>query len=66
MTTIPKNKILNFLYSTDRNVSLVKLGDWLEVNTDGKYKIVSTDTQTQSMIKNHPKFQEVFMKEGSY
>jgi hypothetical protein len=46
MTTIPKNKILDFLYSTDRHVSLKKLGDWLENNTNGKYKIVNTDTQS--------------------
>jgi hypothetical protein len=45
MTTIPKNKILDFLYSTDRHVSLEKLGNWIENNTDGKYKIVNTDTQ---------------------
>jgi len=66
MTTIPKNKILDFLYSTDRNVSLEKLGDWLEVNTDGKYKIVGTDTQTRLMAQNHLKFQKVFAKEDSY
>ena len=38
--TIPKNKILNWLYSTDRHVSLEKLGSWLENNTDGQYKLV--------------------------
>ena len=45
MTTIPKNKILDFLYSTDRNVSLIKLGNWIESNTDGKYKIVNTNSK---------------------
>ena len=45
MSTITKNKILNFLYATDRNVSLEKLSIWIENNTDGKYKIVNTDTQ---------------------
>ena len=38
--TIPKNKILNWLYSTDRHVSIEKLGSWLEDNTDGQYKLV--------------------------
>ena len=38
--TIPKNRILDWLYSTDRNVSIEKLGSWLENNTDGKYKLV--------------------------
>ena len=38
--TIPKNQILNWIYSTDRHVSLEKLGSWLEDNTDGQYKIV--------------------------
>jgi hypothetical protein len=38
--TIPKNQILNWLYSTDRHVSLEKLGSWLENNTDGQYKLV--------------------------
>ena len=38
--TIPKNKILNWLYSTDRHVSIEKLGSWLENNTDGQYKLV--------------------------
>lgn len=46
MTTIPKNKILDFLYSTDRNVSLIKLGNWIESNTDGKFKIVNTENQS--------------------
>ena len=43
-STIPKNKILNWLYSTDRHVSLEKLGSWIENNTDGKYKLVKNNT----------------------
>ena len=38
--TIQKNKILDWLYSTDRHVSIEKLGSWLENNTDGQYKII--------------------------
>ena len=38
--TIPKHTILNWLYSTDRQVSLDKLAVWLEENTRGQYKLV--------------------------
>ena len=38
--TIQKNKILNWLYSTDRHVSIEKLGSWLENNSGGQYKLV--------------------------
>ena len=38
--TIPKHTILNWLYSTDRLVSLDKLAVWLEENTRGQYKLV--------------------------
>jgi hypothetical protein len=38
--TIPKHSILNWLYSTDRQVSLDKLAVWLEENTRGQYKLV--------------------------
>ena len=41
--TIPKNEILNWLYSTDRHVSIEKLGSWLEDNTDGQYKLVKNN-----------------------
>ena len=40
--TLPKNTILNFLYSTDRQVSLELLGNWLEKHTEGRYKLVDT------------------------
>ena len=35
-STLPKNMILNWSYSTDMHVSLDKLGKWLEQNTNGK------------------------------
>ena len=38
--TIPKHTILNWLYSTDRQVSLDKLAVWIEENTSGQYKLV--------------------------
>ena len=40
--TLPKNTILNFLYSTDRQISLELLGNWLEKHTEGRYKLVDT------------------------
>ena len=40
INTIPKHTILNWLYSTDRQVSLDKLAVWLEENTRGQYKLV--------------------------
>ena len=39
-TTIPKNLLLNWLYSTDKAVSIDKLAAWLEHNTSGQYKLV--------------------------
>ncbi len=39
-TIIPKNLLLNWLYSTDKAVSIDKLAAWLEHNTSGQYKLV--------------------------
>ena len=50
--TIPKNIILNWLYSTDRHVSLEKLGNFLEKNTDGQYKLIKTDSDIQTFTNN--------------
>ena len=44
-STLPKNMLLNWLYSADMHVSVDKLGKWLEQNTNGKYKLVDTDAQ---------------------
>ena len=38
--TIPKHLLLNWLYSTDKAVSIDKLAAWLEHNTSGQYKLV--------------------------
>lgn len=43
--TLAKNQILNWLFLTDRNVSIDKLGKWLESATNGEYKIVRTVTR---------------------
>ena len=47
-STIPKNLLLNWLYSTERNVSLDKLGKWLENNTGGQYKLVKNNIKTEA------------------
>ena len=46
--TIPKNMLLNWLYSSDRYVPLEELGKWIRINTGGKYQLVDTDAQIQS------------------
>jgi len=43
--TLAKNEILNWLFLTDRQVSIEKLGKWLETATSGEYKIVRTVTR---------------------
>lgn len=43
--TLAKNEILNWLFLTDRQVSIEKLSQWLEANTNGEYKIVRTVTR---------------------
>jgi hypothetical protein len=56
---LPKNIILNWLYSTDMHVSLDKLGKWLEQNTNGKYKLVDTDAQDKVVQNsNNPLYKE--------
>lgn len=58
-STLPKNIILNWLYSTDMHVSLDKLGKWLEQNTNGKYKLVDTDAQDKVVQNsNNPLYKE--------
>jgi hypothetical protein len=59
-STLPKNMILNWLYSTDTHVSLNKLGKWLEQNTNGKYKLVDTDAQRLEVVQsnNNPLYKD--------
>ena len=47
-STLPKNMILNWLYSAEMHVSLDKLGQWLEKNTGGQYKLVKNNINTES------------------
>lgn len=50
-STIPKNIMLNWLYSTDRHVSIEKLGAWIENNTEGQYKLIKTGNKAP-MVQN--------------
>ena len=50
--TINKYQILNWLYSTDRHVSIEKLGAWLENNTDGQYKLIKTSNDARALLDN--------------
>lgn len=57
--TLPKNMILNWLYSAEMHVPLDKLGQWLEQNTNGKYKLVDTDAQDKIVQNsNNPHYKE--------
>jgi hypothetical protein len=53
ISTLPKNVILNWLYSADMHVSLEKLGKWLEQNTNGKYKLVNTENFIENINTLH-------------
>ena len=57
---IPKHLLLNWLYSTDKAVSIDKLAVWLEHNTSGQYKLVRVvkpfnDTKTLDISIPHSK-----------
>ena len=47
-STLPKNMLLNWLYSAEMHVPLDKLGQWLENNTGGQYKLVKNNINTES------------------
>jgi hypothetical protein len=42
--TIRKNLLLNWLYMTKQEVSLVELGCWIEAKTEGEYSLVKKPT----------------------
>jgi hypothetical protein len=37
---INKNALLDWLYSMPRNISVHELSNWIELKTNGKYKII--------------------------
>lgn len=45
--TINKSLLLNWLYLSQRNISLTELGNWIEAKTDGEYKLVKRTTMSQ-------------------
>lgn len=49
--TIPKNMLLNWLYFCDTNVSLDELGQWLHLNTGGRYQLIDL-TKSSETKKN--------------
>ena len=59
-STLPKNMILNWLYSAEMHVPQDKLGKWLEQNTNGKYKLVDTDAQRLEVVQsnNNPLYKD--------
>lgn len=46
---IAKNKLLNWLYGESMNISVKKLGCWLEENTNGRYKLIDTQKQKENV-----------------
>lgn len=47
--TILKNMLLNWLYSSDRHVSLDELGQWLQLNTGGgRYRLIDLTESSET------------------
>ncbi len=45
---IAKNKLLNWLYVESMNISVKKLGYWLEENSNGRYKLIDMQSQEEN------------------
>ena len=43
--TINKSILLNWLYSADKELSIVELGRWIEARTEGKYILVKQEQE---------------------
>ena len=43
--TINKSILLNWLYSADKDLSIVELGKWIEARTQGKYTLVKKERE---------------------
>ena len=46
---INKSTLLNWLYSADKELSLVELGRWIEAKTIGKYSIVKNEQSANNI-----------------
>ena len=47
--TINKSILLNWLYSADKDLSIVELGKWIEARTQGKYTLVKKEQKADSV-----------------
>ena len=43
--TINKSILLNWLYSADKELSIIELGRWIEARTGGRYTIVKKERE---------------------
>ena len=43
--TLNKSILLNWLYSADKDLSIVELGKWIEARTQGKYTLVKKEQE---------------------
>jgi len=44
--TINKQILLNWLYSSPKDLPVVELGKWIEVKTNGKYSLLNNESKT--------------------
>ena len=47
--TINKSILLNWIYSADKDLSIVELGKWIEARTQGKYTLVKKEQKVDSV-----------------
>ena len=43
--TINKSTLLNWLYSADKELSIIELGRWIEARTGGRYTLVKKERE---------------------
>ena len=43
--TINKSILLNWLYSADKELSIIELGRWIEARTGGRYNLVKKERE---------------------
>ena len=43
--TINKSILLNWLYSADKELSIIELGRWIEARTGGRYTLVKKERE---------------------
>jgi hypothetical protein len=47
--TINKSILLNWLYSSGKEVSIMQLGQWISTGTNGKYTMIKKDKDKDSL-----------------